>query len=93
MINKWLCCLLVLIAFGLGALLVVIYHKKAYEKGVQDGKNLVLNEWVQYMTPEEVIDICHEFLEDDDHCPLLLIRPDKYDYIDGHGEDIQKIFQ
>lgn len=80
---------------ALGCLLGHLSGKKkgyagGYKKGARDRENEIFTDFVIYMSPDEALDFIHETMEDEDNVPLMVVRPDRYDYIDGYGFDIGK---
>ena len=84
----------ILAAFGIGIYAgYVLFYKKAYQKGVKDRENEIFTDYVVYMPLHEVTEMVEEMIEEDGESPdspILIVRPEKYDYIDGYGFDISK---
>ena len=90
-------CVLAAAGFGaFGCLLGYLLGKKkgyaeGYKKGTKDRENEIFTDFVIYMSPDDALDFIYDLKEDDDNVPLMVIRPEKYDYIDGNGFDIGKL--
>lgn len=90
---------LAVVGFGaFGCLLGHLLGKKkgytqGYRDGVKDRENEIFTDYVIYMSPDEALEYLYDIKEDENDLadvPLMVIRPDRYDYIDGYGFDINK---
>ena len=66
-------------------------YTQGYREGVKDRENEIFTDYVIYMSADEALEFLYDIKEDENDSsdvPLMVIRPDKYDYIDGHGFDI-----
>lgn len=90
-----------LAAIGFGAFGCLLGHLRGknkgytqgYRDGVKDRENEIFTDYVIYMSPDEALEYLYAIKEDENDSadvPLMVIRPDRYDYIDGYGFDINK---
>ena len=87
---------LAVIGFGaFGCLLGHLLGKKkgyeqGYRKGVKDREKEIFTDFVIYMSPDDALEFLYDIKDEDSdlaNVPLMVVRPDKYDYIDGNGFD------
>ena len=95
MVIWWLCLLLCLLTFvggiGVGYL---IFYKRAYAAGEEAREKEIFTDYVVYMHTDDVEELIRDMRDDDDDdVPIMIIRPDKFDYIDGYESDIRKIIK
>ena len=95
MVIWWVCLLLCLLALAIGiGAGYLLFYKKAFSAGEEAREKEIFREYVAYMHVDDVEDLIHEMREDgDDDIPIMIIRPDKFDYIDGYESDIRKFFK
>lgn len=83
MINIWLAVVLILVISVISAF---VSYMIFYKKGKKDREKEILIDYVWYIPIKDLPDYAHELMEDkgvEGEWPLLVIRSDKYDYIEG----------
>lgn len=63
-----------------------IFYRKGFKKGERFREDEILNEYCVYIPFGEVGDFVQELMKEDgysEHFPMLVIMPDKYNYIEG----------
>lgn len=78
------------LAFGLIIITNAINHFMSFRKGFKKGELFrekeILNEYCAYIPVGEIGEMADELMEEDgysENFPIMLIMPDKYDYIEG----------
>ncbi len=72
-----------------------IFYEKGRKAGAKAREEEIMTDCVQYLTLDETIQMCNDFIEEDGlspDSPLLIVKASKYDYIDGYGfisQDLQ----
>lgn len=79
----WLAVLLIVI---IGCAAGAAGYLLGLKKGKEDRKNQILREYTSYVPLGRVIHMAEEMMEEDgmsEDFPMLIIKPDKYDYLEG----------
>ena len=72
----------------------LIFYKKAYEAGEENREKEIFTDYVVYLHVDDAEELIQDMRDDgDDDVPIMIIRPDKFDYIDGYGSDIRKFYK
>ena len=83
MINIWLAVILILVISAGCAAAAFIFGKK---KGAKEREKEILIDYVWYIPVKDLAEFAREAMEErgvEEDYPLLVIRSDKYDYIEG----------
>ena len=81
--NVWLNIVLLLF---IGSAAGFACRKLGYKRGNQDRKNEILQEYTVYVPISRIGEVARELMEEDglsENFPMLIIMPNKYDYLEG----------
>ena len=83
MINVWIVVGLIIV---IGVACAFIFYKIGMKRGAKEREKELLIDYVWYIPLKDVASFAEELMEDqgvEGEYPLLIIRSDKYDYIEG----------
>ena len=81
--NLYLCIVLIVACSAASA---YVTYKKGLRKGAKFREDEILNEYCVYIPVGEISELAKDLMEQDgysENFPIMLIMPDKYDYIEG----------
>ena len=85
--NLWLAIGLIVLFSALSFFAAYkIFYRKGFKRGERFREDEILNEYCVYIPFGEVGDFAKELMEEDgysENFPMLVIMPDKYNYLEG----------